>query len=182
LEDYLYAARLGIIFGLIAGFVVGILLFFGLRLVRRLRESAPFVPVFSDAKTSGLIAAGMFILVGVPFFGLGLLFGRGCATSDVYAYEAPGGRHKLVVYNFDCGATTDFSLNVSLLPADKILPKAGGNIYSLDHQRPDNRPGFNNFEVYWIDQSHVTVKLVGLGADAKRANLDGVDVSLERLN
>lgn len=68
--------------------------------------------------------------LGAVFFVLALMgqmlvhsFTDICGTSDVTEVPAPDHRHKVVVYNFDCGATTNFQLVVSLLPGDRTSPR-----------------------------------------------------------
>ncbi len=82
-----------------------------------------------------------------------------CGTGDITEVSAPDGRHKIVVYKFDCGATTDFSLEVSLLQGSRKLPKyrTANLLYSHYHQRPTNIGAGKNFQVDWIDSSHVVV-------------------------
>jgi hypothetical protein len=42
---------------------------------------------------------------------------------------APNGTLKAVTFRRDCGATTKYSVQVSILPAKKPLPNEGGNVF-----------------------------------------------------
>ena len=56
-----------------------------------------------------------------------------CANSAIAEYSAPGGRIKAVVFERDCGATTGFSSQVSLLSIGESLPNESGNIFVANH-------------------------------------------------
>jgi len=55
-----------------------------------------------------------------------------CQNSAFDAFKSPGGRWKVVVFERDCGATTDFSTQASLLPVDSPLPAHAGNVLGID--------------------------------------------------
>ena len=61
-----------------------------------------------------------------------------------------------MVFNRDCGATTGFSTQVSVVPADEVLPNGGGNALVLDGTVP--------LQVHW--QTETTLSVSGIG-DAK---------------
>jgi hypothetical protein len=56
-----------------------------------------------------------------------------CANSPIAEYLAPSGGIKAVVFERDCGATTGFSTQVSLLSIGRSLPNESGNIFVADH-------------------------------------------------
>lgn len=56
-----------------------------------------------------------------------------CANSSIAEYLAPGGRIKAVVFERDCGATTGFSTQVSLLSIGESLRNESGNLFVADH-------------------------------------------------
>src|ERR1019366_8104994 len=185
MSDFLTAAEFGCMFAIPAGLLVGLLVFGSLRLMRHMRDGLDPTPRRRDVNISGWFAVGAFALVGIPLLGIGILFSGGCGTNHVYTYPSPDGAHKLVVFNWDCGATTDFSFNVSLLSANEALPRDPGNIYSHNHQCPDQRIGQKNFDVEWRDSSHVNVnvnvKVEGAESRVKNTNRGGVTVSIENL-
>lgn len=45
---------------------------------------------------------------------------------------SPDGKMKLVVFSRDCGATTGFSTQASLLSANATLPNSPGNVFIID--------------------------------------------------
>lgn len=104
-----------------------------------------------------------------------------CGTDHVTEVASPDAKHKIVVYNFDCGATTDFSLLVSLLGSKQQLPKnkAANSLYSHYHQLPEANGIRKNFEVQWHDSSHVTVRIASYDGATPIKSQDGVVVSFE---
>lgn len=152
-----------------------------LRALRLLRLRGPHT-WRSDLDPLAWIGPSVFLLVFAPAVMLGIMASDLCATTDSVEFPAPDGKHKLVVYNFDCGATTDFSLIVSLLDADRRLPKhkALRRLYSHYHQLPIASGSAANFEVIWQDSRHAVVKVKGFDG-TPLAEQDGVSVRFEKL-
>ncbi len=137
----------------------------------------------SDLRPFRWLAGVIFVLVLVTSLLMGSAFSTMCGTSHITEVPSPDARHKLVVFNFDCGATTDFSLDVSLLKAGQGLPKykTPRILYGHYRQCPIPAGPQRNFEVEWKDSSHVTVFVEALDATAKTQNQDGVEVSFATL-
>lgn len=55
-----------------------------------------------------------------------------CANQVVSDGKSPTGAQHAVVFERSCGATTDFSLHVSLLPIGEALRNDGGNAFVAD--------------------------------------------------
>jgi hypothetical protein len=163
--------------------VVSVPLYLILRLVRltpRFRKEHSWK---SDLLRISQVAAVFLVIAFVASASIGYLFSGMCGTGRVTEAPSPDAKHKIVVYNFDCGATTDFSLDVSLLRADEKLPKykTAKLLYHHYHQVPVPLGKERNFEVQWLDPSHVTVRVEGLDDTAKSQRQDGVQISFERL-
>jgi hypothetical protein len=56
---------------------------------------------------------------------------------------------KVVVFTRDCGATTDFSTQASVLPASAALPDNGGNAYIADNNHASGGDGLG-LGVRWL--------------------------------
>jgi hypothetical protein len=95
-------------------------------------------------------------LAVAPYLFLGLIFSGGCGTSDITEVFSPDGKHKILVYSSDYGATTDFSLNVSLPGgSDAVLRYRAAQ---LRYHRYHQFPGLGrNFDVSWSGPDHITV-------------------------
>jgi len=72
---------------------------------------------------------------------------------------APGGRHHAVVFLRDCGATTDVSTQVSVLPAGRAV-SGGGNVFvtDTDHGRaPRVLDGGTAVTVRWLSPQQLEI-------------------------
>ena len=57
-----------------------------------------------------------------------------CENEVVTRLEAPDGKHDAVLFQRDCGATTGFSTQISILAAGEV-PDWGGNVFIADDGR-----------------------------------------------
>lgn len=73
------------------------------------------------------ISLGVFIIL---LFGAGYYFVSGmCANTVITSSTSPNGKWKVVLFERNCGATTAFSSQISLLESDEELTNEAGNIY-----------------------------------------------------
>ena len=79
----------------------------------------------------GLVALAGITLVGFFLF-LNSMTSGWCGVQPLSATLSPDARHQVVTFEYDCGATTDFSTQVSLLQAGAGLPNRPGNVIGLD--------------------------------------------------
>jgi hypothetical protein len=77
-----------------------------------------------------------------------------CGNEVSQTVVSPSGRLKAVVFNRDCGATTGFSTQVSIIPSSESLPGEGGNTIVLDGTVP--------LKIEWRSDS--MLHLSGIGA------------------
>lgn len=83
-----------------------------------------------------------------------------CGNQVVQQVVSPDAWYKLVVFERDCGATTGFSTQVSLLAAGAVLPDRGGNLFVADddHGRAPSGPGGGPaIAVHWLDAGHLSL-------------------------
>lgn len=90
----------------------------------------------------------MAVFVG----GIVYLFGGMCGSYPYKSMASPSGEYKAVVYQFDCGATTGFSTQISILEANEQIEAEVGNIFSSDGHPKDVSP-----EVVWVSDSNLNV-------------------------
>lgn len=94
----------------------------------------------------------------------GVLFaaGRGvCDNTPLAEVRSPSGTRKAVVFQRDCGATSGFSTQVSVLPAGEKLPNDGGNVFvaDTDHgQAPSGPGGGPVVEVVWTAEDRLLIR------------------------
>ena len=99
-----------------------------------------------------------------------------CANTVIAEYPSPSGKLKAVVFDRDCGATTDFSTQVSILPSPSGLENEGGNLFSADtdHRRaPSWKSGGSEVRFRWVSdisaelQHHQFARVFRANASAK---------------
>lgn len=83
-----------------------------------------------------------FVLYAIfifPFIGLGNL----CGNTILSTTNIDGTNYKVVIFERDCGATTDFSTQASILEVGEELPDEVGNIFitDTDHGRAPSGKG-----------------------------------------
>lgn len=72
-----------------------------------------------------------------------------CANDNLRERISPGGQLKAVTFRRNCGATTPYSTQVSILPASRNLPNEAGNVFTVDHE--------HSIDVRWIDDHHLNI-------------------------
>src|SRR5262245_41053749 len=74
-----------------------------------------------------------------------------CANSVVAEVPSPDSLRRAVVFERDCGATTDFSTQVSVLRSGEELTNDGGNTFIVAGRGP-------SVEVHWQDSGRLHVR------------------------
>ncbi len=72
------------------------------------------------------------LIVGYLFYGFYKFSSGGCKNEIVSEIPSPDKTLKVVIFQRDCGATTGFSTQISMLPISGSLPDADGNIFVAD--------------------------------------------------
>ena len=87
--------------------------------------------------------------------------GGSCVNEQLDAVASPDGTHRAVVFQRDCGATTGFSTQISVLAAGAALPDSSGNVFSADtdHGRAPAGPGGGpRVSVRWITNDTLEIR------------------------
>jgi hypothetical protein len=77
-----------------------------------------------------------------------------CGNEISQTVTSPSGKLKAVVFNRNCGATTGFNTQVSIIPSSETLPGDAGNTLILNGTVP--------LKIEWRSDS--ALRLSGLGA------------------
>lgn len=72
-----------------------------------------------------------------------------CGNTVLQSVVSPDGRIKAVVFSRDCGATTGYSTQLSLVSADSTLPNESGNTHIMK--------GNEAFTVRWVANHRLQV-------------------------
>ena len=104
---------------------------------------------------AGIILAAIAIVLFIfDEFGM-------CGVDVVETIPSPDRKHRVVIYQHDCGATTDFSTQVTLDPLFAARPIVGGNIWSADADHggaPRAKWGGPDVQIQWT--SPTTLRLL----------------------
>jgi hypothetical protein len=88
-------------------------------------------------------------------------FGGGCANDQLTDRASPNGRYHAVVFQRECGATTGFSTQVSVLAAGDSLRNEGGNAFTADDNHgaaPAGARGGPAVSVRWLAPDTLEVR------------------------
>jgi hypothetical protein len=101
------------------------------------------------------ISLGLILLVGGIFEGM-------CANRIAAEYPSPDARHKAVVFERDCGATTGFSAQVTILGPDEVLRNEAGNVcvVEADGDTPDEINA--EISVSWDGPDELVIRSLGV--------------------
>ena len=84
----------------------------------------------------------------------------GCANRVISIFVSPDGRRQAVIFERDCGATTGFSTQVSVLPRWSRLRNVAGNILIADSDHgaaPEGPGGGPRVDVAWEGRTKLLI-------------------------
>lgn len=83
------------------------------------------------------------VVVVATIIGLWLYLPSMCGNDVIEVFPSPDGAKKVVVFQRDCGATTGFSTQASLLSSSEALSNTPGNVFAADtnHGAAASGPG-----------------------------------------
>ena len=84
-----------------------------------------------------------------------------CGNEVLKEVASPSGKMKAVIFQRDCGATTGFSTQVSVISKDEKLRDEGGNAFAADTNHgdaPSGQGGGPVVEVSWLSENELLVK------------------------
>ncbi|MCE7044147.1 hypothetical protein [Dyadobacter sp. CY312] len=109
----------------------------------------------------------------------------GCKNTIHSTFFSPDQKHKIVLHNYDCGATTGFSTHISLIESDEMIDGAGNTfVADDDHGKARSHPSFDTLidvNIEWLDNRTVKItydKLARVFEEDER--VDGIDIKYVR--
>ena len=103
-------------------------------------------------KVAGTLFFTVLTLVVIGFVMIFSLLGSGCHNEIFSEVISPNGKYKAVVFERNCGATTGYSTQVSILPASRELQNKKGNVFIQD-----GHPDWTEVRVIWIDDKNLNI-------------------------
>ena len=132
-----------------------------------------------------IAALALLLIAAAGLFALSLLFPDLCGNRVLAEAVSPDQRLKAVVFQRDCGATTGFSTQVSVIAATDALPNASGNLFSADSNRgavPVSAAGRPVVQVRWASgRALVLAHHAGARVFTQKDSVSGVAVAYEQL-
>ena len=88
---------------------------------------------------------GVTTIVVAGYIVLDVVFSDMCGNEINIELVSPDNKHKAIIYQRDCGATTGFSTQISIIKRNEKLPNKNGNVLtSAGH------PSDNNYKLKWL--------------------------------
>ena len=107
------------------------------------------------------VAAGTAVAFAAFVWSMNSGSGSMCGNQPLAEARSPGGARKVIVFQRDCGATTGFSTQASVLPADGELPDDGGNVFVADDDHgaaPSGPGGGPAVDAAWISENRLLIR------------------------
>lgn len=113
----------------------------------------------------------IFLIIG-GYYVLLHIFDDMCENQIYNTISSPDSKHKAVLFQRDCGATTDFSTQVSILQIDSSLNNESGNVLVVK-----GHPSNNNINIRWISENALEITNVkNASVYKKEASIDNIKV------
>ena len=113
------------------------------------------------AKVTRIGIATTVVLCVVGVGGLVYLLSDVCGNDLVAEHLSPDGKAKLLIFQRDCGATTGFSTQASLVATEAKLSGSSGNLFiaGTDHGIAPSGPGGGpDLRVRWEGPKHLLLQ------------------------
>jgi hypothetical protein len=106
------------------------------------------------------------VLASAGFFWLFMSANENMCGNEIFKeVNSPSLEFKAVIFQRDCGATTGFSTQVSVIPITETLPNEGGNVLIID-----GHPGDTQLEISWLSNYELKIS----------KNLNGTEYKAEK--
>ncbi|MGQ0699213.1 MAG: hypothetical protein ACT4PZ_13330 [Panacagrimonas sp.] len=83
---------------------------------------------------------------------------------------SPSQKLRAVIYQFDCGATTPFTTQVSILNPGEVLPYSSGNVFGAYRGSREGVWRGSYAEIQWLSESTLQVSYIADAIVTKRSD------------
>ena len=109
--------------------------------------------------TFGIVVA----LASAGFFWLFMSATENMCGNEIFKeVNSPSSEFKAVIFQRDCGATTGFNTQVSVIPITETLPNEGGNVLIID-----GHPSDTQLEIFWLSNNELNISKNSNGIEYK---------------
>ncbi len=108
-------------------------------------------------------------VISLAFFSLAGCLGSDCSNEPIAEVASPGGTKKIVLFSRNCGATTGFNTQGTILNRGDVVPNDSGSAFIIDS---------GSAKVSWVGESKIVVTLEG-GARAFKKETSDRGVAIE---
>lgn len=128
------------------------------------------------AKVLIAIIVCLSCFVGIVAYALNGLFLGMCSNEIFNEAMGPDRKLKAIVFQRDCGATTGFSTQISLIPSDyQLKDDEGGNVFIVD-----GHPQDHEIQLIWRSPNQLLISNAsGLHPKKKKEKFKNVTISYE---
>lgn len=101
------------------------------------------------------------VVIVISTLAMSSLFGGMCANDVLKETISPDGKKRVIVFQRNCGATTGFSTQASVLSVSRSLPNDGGNVFSADTNHgtaPSGPGGGPELEASWVSSNELVLE------------------------
>jgi hypothetical protein len=123
---------------------------------------------------SGIIGI-LSIFSGVVLVFLHFSFSAMCGNEIYKTFESPDKKLKAVIFQRDCGATTGYSTQISIIKNSRKLPNKAGNIFTTD-----GRPEENHIAITWLADRKIELQEHTTKFYCKETSMNGVEITYKR--
>lgn len=127
-------------------------------------------------KRKSFISIILFLLVAIFYF---IVNCNPCENTEIKRIASPNGLFDFVLFERNCGATTDFSVQGAILKNGKSLPSNSGNAIIMGSENYINQ---SNISVYptWINNTEVKIECKEKPQIFHQYEIFGVTVTVEQ--
>ena len=98
-----------------------------------------------------------------------------CSNEINLDLVSPDKRHKAIIYQRDCGATTGFSTQISIIKNNEKLANESGNVLTSD-----GRPNDNDYRLKWLRADELLISSThGKRINFKEKSIGVISISYE---
>lgn len=106
------------------------------------------------------VAIGLLVVVLLLVLGVWYFLKSGCGANVLERFPSPSGNLTAVVYNYDCGATTGFSTQISIVDSEET-PNSASDTFVIDDDHGKVSSTYSQggpiVRVSWLSENQLSI-------------------------